>query len=71
MPGLRKRASPFQKGTMSGSGAAGTTVTASLPISTILQVWAPSVKDSPTLRSHTNSSSSSPMRAPDPATRML
>ena len=46
---LRKRASPFQKGTMSGSGGAGTTTTASLPISAILQAWAPSVKTSPTL----------------------
>ena len=68
--GLRKRASPFQKGTMSGSAGALATTTASLPISTILQAWAPRVKTSPTLRSQTNSSSSSPIRVFEPAMRM-
>ena len=65
----RSRSSARQKGAMADAGAAGDTKTSLWVMRWTRQVCTPRVKVSPTERSHTNSSSSSPSGAPLPSMR--
>ena len=63
--------SPFQKGRSTVRAGAGVTKTSLWVILRIVQFCVPRVKDWPSEDSHTNSSSSSPRRAPESSRRRL
>ena len=67
---LRSSASDFQKGGVDGPGLPGATNTSLCVIFFTSQCCVPKVNTLPTLASHTNSSSRSPMRAPEPSIRI-